>query len=77
MSIVSVGNCHSLANDTDLEFGVCDHCREIHISIDGPIFACNLQIRDAASARAIAADLLEAATTIEAREVPRLRVVGH
>jgi len=43
----------------------------------GYTFGCELQITDAASARAIAADLLEAAATIEARTKPQLKLVEN
>jgi hypothetical protein len=38
----------------------------VHVAIEAPSFACDLQIQDAASARAIANDLLDAAAAIEA-----------
>jgi hypothetical protein len=76
MIINPVGQTHALANDTDLQFGLCGHCGSVHMIIEGMVFACELQIQDAASARAIAADLLEAADVIEARtEKPCLRLV--
>ena len=69
--IQSVGQMHSLVGDTDLEFGVCENCGSVHVAIEGHTFGCELQITDAASARAIAADLVE----IEARTKPQPKLV--
>ena len=73
--IQSVDQMHSLVGDIDLECGVCENCgsvpcrrRRAHLW---------LRAADAASARAIAADLLEAAATIGARTKPQPKLVEN
>ena len=75
--IQSVGQMHSLVADIDLEFGVCENCGSVHVAMEGHTFGCELQITDAASARAIAADLVEGAATIGARTKPQPKLVEN
>ena len=68
MCVMPVGQAHSLVGDIELQFGVCDTCSVIHLAIESMIWSADLQMIDAASARAIASDLLAAADAIDARD---------
>jgi len=50
---------------------------QFRVAIEGHTFGCELQITDAASARGIAADLVEGAATIGAPTKPQPKLVEN